>query len=117
MKTPLRIQFRNEMLRDREEVLTLWTRLWRALCLFSFRQWQTSYRGHPVGVPGERDPLSPCSAYAPQPARPHDNPICAYPDFHYLCEQCGENSLRAHPRPPTLIALSSSRTQASNQTT
>lgn len=94
MTTPIRISLRNEMLVNREEVLTLWTRFWRALCLYSYRHWRTSYRGRPVGVPGERDPFFPCSAYAPRPSYPGDQPICLYPDNHYLCDQCSANATR-----------------------
>lgn len=97
IKTPLRIQLRNEMLMNRNEVLTLWTRLWRALCLYSFRHWRTSYRGRPVGIPGERDPLFPCSAYTPRAAFAGEHPLCVYPDNHYLCDHCCENATRKTP--------------------
>lgn len=90
MHTPLRIQFRNEMLQHRQESITLRNRFWRALCLFAFRQWETGSRGRPIGVPGERDPLFPCAAYNPQPRTLTHRPSCHFPDNHYLCGSCRE---------------------------
>jgi len=57
MLIPLRIKFRNEMLEHHDDSLSLTARIWRAIALFAFRHWRNGYRGHPIGLPGLRDPL------------------------------------------------------------
>ena len=91
MNRPLRIHFRNEMLQHRNESISLQTRFWRWLCLNSFSRWSAGAHGRPIGVPGERDPLFPCTAYNPRPRVPEATPRCVYPDGHYLCERCTEH--------------------------
>ena len=92
---PLRIQFRNELLHYRDRHLSLRTRWWKAICLHAFAKWRTAYKGHPVGLPGERDPLFPCSAYQPRPSRTGEVGECET-DQHYLCHHCVENKYN-HP--------------------
>lgn len=86
----LRIQFRNDMLQHQEQHLSLRTRIWRAVCLYAFKKWGHAYKGHPIGVPGERDPLFPCSAYQPRPRNDGNASLCET-DYHYLCHNCAEN--------------------------
>jgi hypothetical protein len=50
------------------------------------RLMQTSGR-KPVGVPGNRDPDSPCPAFEPRPCRLGDWSDCES-DGHYLCSEC-----------------------------
>lgn len=102
MPPTYRIAFRNHMLEDRHEAITLQTRFWRWLCLYAYRHWRNAYRGEPVGVPGIRDPLAICQAYRPKPLEPGMQPICQHPDGHYLCEQCSENQSHATLRSSSL---------------
>ena len=92
---PLLIQFRNELIRYQESHLSLRSRWWRAISLYAFAKWRTAYKGHPVGIPGERDPLFPCSAYLPRPRQENDSSLCET-DQHYLCHLCVENKYN-HP--------------------
>jgi hypothetical protein len=41
----------------------------------------------PVGVPGNRDPDSPCPAFEPRPRKLEDFADCET-DGHYLCSEC-----------------------------
>ena len=50
------------------------------------RQMQATGR-KPVGVPGNRDPESPCSAFEPRPRKLGDFDDCQS-DGHYLCSEC-----------------------------
>ena len=50
----------------------------------------------PVGIPGNRDPLNPCTGFEPRPRKNGDWGACQS-DGHYLCRECchwdGEEAL------------------------
>jgi len=94
---PFAIQLRNDMLENGSETLSLEAMFWRWLCLFSFRRWKTAFRGHPIGVPGERDPRFPCTSYMPRERHDHNAPHCHFPDWHYLCGTCASNATIPSP--------------------
>lgn len=104
MNRPLRLLYRNEMLEHHDQILSLRTRFWRWLCLYGFRHWTTTNRGRPVGIPGERDPQFPCTAYTPRPRQVGEDAHCDHPDGHYLCSGCAENRLliTINTRPSTI---------------
>lgn len=61
---------------------------WLWLCRFAYRRiadMETSTI--PVGIPGMRDPRTPCGAYAPRPRGKKDWGHC-HTDGHYQCEDC-----------------------------
>lgn len=60
---------------------------WRWLALFAYRRWARPGDPKPWGVPGNRDPEHPCTAY--EPRRPHwtDWKDCMG-DGHCLCRGC-----------------------------
>lgn len=108
MSIPLRTQLRNEMLEHHDDSLSFTSRIWRTIALFAFRHWGNGYRGHPIGIPGHRDPLMPCLAYNPRPPDPLLIPRCVEPDYHYLCERCAEHP-QHHRSTPEHIQLSINR--------
>jgi len=59
---------------------------WPWLCRFAYRQ-----IGHAqpkaVGIPGQRDPESPCEFFAPRKPIGSDFTDCES-DGHYLCKKC-----------------------------
>lgn len=60
---------------------------WRWLALYSYRHWARAEPRKPVGIPGNRDPHSPCECYAPRRRRLQDFADCLT-DGHYLCKEC-----------------------------
>ncbi len=60
---------------------------WRRLALFAWRRWARAETHKPVGVPGNRDPESPCEAYSPRARKAGDWGACET-DGHYLCQKC-----------------------------
>lgn len=60
---------------------------WRWIALFAYRRWATEGEPKPVGIPGNRDPESPCDVYAPRPRRWNDFADCQG-DGHFLCKEC-----------------------------
>ena len=60
---------------------------WKAVTRFAYRRWCPEGISKPTGIPGHRDPESPCSAYAPRPKRYDDFQDCMG-DGHYLCWEC-----------------------------
>lgn len=64
-------------------------RVWKAVALFAYRRWSKGSPDAtmPVGVPGNRDPEHPCTAYAPRPFELPDWNDCET-DGHYLCRDC-----------------------------
>lgn len=67
---------------------TLRQRFWRAICLFAYRRWNNPITVQPVGLPGHRDPESPCDYYTPRPRHPLDWSERCEGDGHYLCKRC-----------------------------
>lgn len=61
--------------------------LWRAVARFAYRRWVRHGDPKPTGIPGNRDPDAPCTAYAPRPWREGDFRDCMT-DGHYLCGEC-----------------------------
>ena len=61
---------------------------WKAVALFAYRRWAIPGEKKPVGIPGNRDPENPCSAYEPIPR--HKEPAWddCQTDGHYLCAEC-----------------------------
>lgn len=72
---------------------------WRWLALFAYRRWAGPEQQKPVGVPGNRDPESPCESYAPRPAHMRDWGGCAG-DGHYLCGECAHFDTEAREQWP-----------------
>lgn len=75
------------------------TTFWRLLALFAYRRWAALCppdARKPHGVPGNRDPSHPCTAYAPRPRQAGDWGGCMT-DGHYLCREC------AHRAPPSIL--------------
>lgn len=66
-------------------------RFWRWAALFAWRRWSRAEGRRPVGVPGNRDPESPCPAYAPRRPRFGDFKDCEG-DGHYLCKECAHRA-------------------------
>ncbi len=62
-------------------------RFWKWVALFAYRRWAEPNSVKPTGVPGNRDPDSPCTAYEPRPAHWNDWGTCES-DGHYLCDEC-----------------------------
>ena len=62
------------------------TWFWLRLCRFAFRRLKQVTPYMPVGIPGIRDPLSPCDVYAPRKRRSLD--FACWSDGHYLCREC-----------------------------
>ena len=60
---------------------------WRCVALFAYRRWARPDTIKPVGVPNNRDPANPCSAFSPRPRQFKDWGDCQT-DGHYLCEEC-----------------------------
>lgn len=63
---------------------------WHWLMLFAYKQYSkhcTATSVLPVGVPNNRDPLSPCTGFAPRPVKLGDYLDCQT-DGHYLCQLC-----------------------------
>ncbi len=61
--------------------------LWKVIALFAYRRWAIPGQKKPVGVPGNRDPDSPCTAY--EPTKPSlDAWGDCQTDGHYLCKEC-----------------------------
>lgn len=65
------------------------TDFWAAFTRFGYRRWAATMTPgeKPHGVPGNRDPKAPCSAYAPRPLRLGEWADCDT-DGHYLCDEC-----------------------------
>jgi hypothetical protein len=63
--------------------------LWRAIALFAYRRWARAESLKPTGIPGNRDPESPCDGYAPR-RREIGNWACSG-DGHYLCHGCAHH--------------------------
>ena len=61
--------------------------LWKQVALFAYRRWASGSPVKPVGVPGNRDPEAPCTAFAPRPRHWNDWGRCET-DGHYLCAEC-----------------------------
>lgn len=70
----------------------LWRAFWRAVALFAWRRWAEPGWQLPDGVPGNRDPAAPCTAYAPT-SEPFGWRGCQG-DGHYLCSGCGHHVAR-----------------------
>ncbi len=60
---------------------------WKVIALFAYRRWAIPSEKKPVGVPGNRDPESPCTAYEPLEWRAPTWNDCQT-DGHYLCAEC-----------------------------
>lgn len=66
------------------------TEFWAGLARLAYRRWAARMPADakkPVGVPGNRDPEHPCTAYSPRPKRAGDWGNCGT-DGHYLCDEC-----------------------------
>lgn len=61
--------------------------IWRLIARFAYRRWCRMGDQHPTGIPGNRDPASPCTAYAPRSKISGDFEDCLG-DGHYLCREC-----------------------------
>lgn len=59
---------------------------WRAVALFAYRRWVTPGTIKPVGIPGNRDPVSPCAGY--EPVKRAGYTWDCQGDGHYLCKAC-----------------------------
>jgi hypothetical protein len=60
---------------------------WKALCRFAYRRWIAAATPQkPTGIPGNRDPEHPCTAYEPRARRLGDFPCNS--EGHYLCVEC-----------------------------
>ncbi len=60
---------------------------WKTIALFAYRRWAEPGEKKPVGVPGNRDPDNPCTAYEPVEWRVPVWNDCQT-DGHYLCAEC-----------------------------
>lgn len=63
---------------------------WRGVALFAYRRWcrlSGPDAVKPVGIPGNRDPDAPCTAFAPRHRHPQEWGDCQT-DGHYLCAEC-----------------------------
>jgi hypothetical protein len=60
---------------------------WLWLCRFSYKRIAGPTRKPPVGIPGMRDPNSPCEAFTPRQKYNDDWSDCQT-DGHYLCREC-----------------------------
>lgn len=73
---------------------------WKAVALFAYRRWAVPGEKKPVGVPGNRDPDAPCSAYEPI-RRSKTTWADCQTDGHYLCDECchraEEQEFEPHP--------------------
>ncbi len=61
--------------------------LWKAMVRFGYRRLVRRSCPEPMGIPGRRDPLSPCKGYEPRKWRFGDWRHCDS-DGHYLCQEC-----------------------------
>jgi hypothetical protein len=64
---------------------------WRRVMLYAYRKLAEAEPRKPVGIPGNRDPDNPCSAFAPRPRMAGDWADCES-DGHYLCLECAHRS-------------------------
>lgn len=60
---------------------------WIWLMRFAYRKIKSPIKMG-VGVPGNRDPESPCKFYAPRKRVQGDGPADCQGDGHYLCKEC-----------------------------
>ena len=60
---------------------------WKFVALFAYRRWASGCPTKPTGVPGNRDPDNPCTAYDPRPPKWNDWGRCES-DGNYLCAEC-----------------------------
>lgn len=63
---------------------------WPWLAKLAYRQWMKREAANgkkPVGIPGNRDPNNPCTAFEPRPVKQGDWGDCQT-DGHYLCREC-----------------------------
>lgn len=71
--------------------------VYRALAAFFYRAYAKHCNAtgrRPVGVPGNRDPESPCTAFEPRKRKLGDFSDCLT-DGHYLCALCCHKQLAA----------------------
>jgi hypothetical protein len=70
-------------------VLSQW--LWKKVALFAYRRWAEPDGRKPWGLPFNRDPDNPCSAYEPRKWKLGDWNDCQT-DGHALCRECCRRS-------------------------
>jgi hypothetical protein len=91
--------------------------MWKFIALFAYRRWARRDPDtlKPTGVPGNRDPEQPCTAYSPRPYELGDWNDCES-DGHYLCRECAHLTRESEyhefrevtppsPEPPTDTAI------------
>ena len=66
---------------------------WRWLCIFAYRRAGLTIKEKPTGLPFNRDPEDPCSAFEPRKTRLGEWSDCQT-DGHYLCRECVHNAHR-----------------------
>lgn len=67
---------------------------WKAVALFAYRRWVRPGDKMPVGIPGNRDPDTPCNSYEPVEWKTPMWNNCQT-DGHYLCKECCHRMVRA----------------------
>ena len=64
---------------------------WKAITIFAYRRWYDPSKNQnmPIGIPGIRDPSSPCSGFAPIPKKfAGESWGDCKTDGHYMCNEC-----------------------------
>lgn len=63
---------------------------WSWLARTAYRRYMRNAKAHgtkPTGIPGNRDPEAPCTAFEPRARKQGDWGDCET-DGHYLCDEC-----------------------------
>lgn len=66
---------------------------WSWLFRLAYRRMAKGQSVKPVGIPGNRDPSAPCTAFDPRPWLQNDWNDCQT-DGHYLCDECAHRAPR-----------------------
>ena len=78
--------------RPERKALMRWStvvrRFWLAVHQYYYRKVAMLYPRKTAGLPGNRDPESPCEVYAPRPQHPTDWLDGCQGDGHWLCAEC-----------------------------
>jgi hypothetical protein len=70
-----------------------WNYFWKWLAVFAWKrikpQWAPNVGNLRLGLPGFRDPGSPCEHFAPKPVQLRNaHRFECWSDGHYLCKEC-----------------------------